>query len=178
MLCMHDKTALAYRHSGVDGNRHMRPPGKANPAAQREPWMDATTVRRHDRHWPRPRFRTGKWEERARSPGAGEDGKYLWNQRFRFPQRDLRNALDIRLLFSYTLCMFNIPDSRICDYAVCCKGCDENIPAPVETMPDTWIVTGCPLCGSKFRYLPTDIFRGRLSHRLSIHLVTRSAAHG
>ena len=54
-----------------------------------------------------------------------------------------------------------------CDYTVRCKGCGENIPAPVETMPDTWIVVDCPLCGERRLYLPPDIFRGRLSYRLS-----------
>ena len=62
--------------------------------------------------------------------------------------------------------MWNLPDSRICDYTVTCKGCGQNIPAPVQTMPDTWIVTDCPLCGSRRAYLPPDIFRGRLSHLL------------
>lgn len=42
----------------------------------------------------------------------------------------------------------------------------ENIPAPVETMPDTWIVADYALCGGRRRYLPPDIFRGRLSYRL------------
>ncbi len=64
--------------------------------------------------------------------------------------------------------MFNIPASRQCDYTVCCKGCGENIPAMVETLPDDWIVTACPLCGIKRRYLPTDIFKGRLSHRMPV----------
>jgi hypothetical protein len=62
--------------------------------------------------------------------------------------------------------MFGLPSGRICDFAVRCKGCGEAIPAPVETLPDTWIVAECPLCGMRRRYLPTEIFRGRLSERL------------
>ena len=62
--------------------------------------------------------------------------------------------------------MFNVPDSRLCDFTVRCKGCGENIPAPVRTMPDTWIVAVCPLCGDRRRYLPADLFRGKLSWRL------------
>jgi hypothetical protein len=62
--------------------------------------------------------------------------------------------------------MWNLPASGVCDYTVRCKGCGENIPAPVQTMPDTWIVADCPLCGERRRYLPPDIFRGRLSYRL------------
>jgi hypothetical protein len=47
---------------------------------------------------------------------------------------------------------------------IVCKGCHQNIPAPVETMPDSWIIAACPLCGEQRRYLPLDIFQGRLSH--------------
>jgi len=49
---------------------------------------------------------------------------------------------------------------------IACKGCQQNIPAPVETVPDTWIVAECPLCGQKRRYLPAEIFQGRLSPEL------------
>lgn len=59
--------------------------------------------------------------------------------------------------------VWQLPQSRICDFTVRCKGCGENIPAPVETMPDTWIVAECPLCRQRRSYLPPDIFRGRLS---------------
>jgi len=62
--------------------------------------------------------------------------------------------------------VWQLPETRICDYTVMCKGCGENIPAPVMTMPDTWIIAQCPLCGERRSYLPHDIFRGRLSHRL------------
>jgi hypothetical protein len=63
--------------------------------------------------------------------------------------------------------VFNIPQPRICDFTVACKRCQENIPAPIGTMPDTWIVALCPLCGESRAYLPTEIFRGRLSQRLA-----------
>ena len=64
--------------------------------------------------------------------------------------------------------MWNLPSSRNCGYAIRCKGCAENIPPPVETMPDTWIVAECVLCGAKRKYLPTDIFRGLLSHKIAV----------
>ena len=73
----------------------------------------------------------------------------------------------IRLLFAYTILVFNLPDARICDFTVRCKGCGENIPAPVQTMPDTWIAAVCPICGERRYYLPMDIFRGRLSFLLT-----------
>jgi hypothetical protein len=71
--------------------------------------------------------------------------------------------------------MFNVRDTRPRDYALRCKGCEETIPAPVETLPDTWIIADNPLCGSKYRYLPTGTFRGRLSHWLSILFKTGPA---
>ena len=66
--------------------------------------------------------------------------------------------------------MFNVPQSRRCDFTVRCKGCGENIPAPVLTLPDSWIVAACPLCGQHRRYLPSEIFRGNLSYRLEQRL--------
>jgi hypothetical protein len=63
--------------------------------------------------------------------------------------------------------MFNIPDARLCDFTLRCKGCGECIPAPVQTLPDTWIAARCPLCGAYRAYLPNEIFRGRLSWRLT-----------
>jgi hypothetical protein len=62
--------------------------------------------------------------------------------------------------------MFHGPTSDIHPFVVVCKGCQQNIPAPVQTLPDSWIVTECPLCGEKRRYLLADIFRGRLSRDL------------
>jgi hypothetical protein len=59
------------------------------------------------------------------------------------------------------LFVFNLPASRLCDFAICCKGCGQNVPAPVGTMPDTWIVAKCLLCGEKRRYLPSEIFKGQ-----------------
>ena len=73
---------------------------------------------------------------------------------------------NLRLLFAYTVPVWQLPESRVCDFTIQCKGCAENIPAPVMTMPDTWIVAECPLCGQRRSYLPPEIFRGRLSHLL------------
>lgn len=75
--------------------------------------------------------------------------------------------LKFRFLFSYTLLVFNIPESRQCDFMVRCKKCGECVPAPVRTMPDSWIVARCPLCGEIRHYLPSEIFRGKLSYKLS-----------
>ena len=62
--------------------------------------------------------------------------------------------------------VFNLPESRRCDFTIRCKKCGENIPAPVGTLPDTWIAAQCPLCGEKRNYLPSEIFRGKLSYKL------------
>ena len=62
--------------------------------------------------------------------------------------------------------MFNLPPARLCDFTVRCKRCAQNVPAPVGTLPDSWIIAKCPLCGEKRRYLPSEIFRGRLSPML------------
>lgn len=70
-----------------------------------------------------------------------------------------------RLIFAYTLLMFQPPPSQSA-FVIRCKGCRENIPAPVETLPASWIAAKCPLCGEHRRYLPAEIFSGRLSYAL------------
>ena len=59
------------------------------------------------------------------------------------------------------------PPARFCDFAVTCKGCGECVPAPVETMPSSWIIAQCPLCDEKNQYVPADIYRGKLSLKLT-----------
>jgi hypothetical protein len=94
---------------------------------------------------------------------------------FRHHLRDVEN---FRLVFAYTVAVFNVPTSRRCNFAIRSKGCGETIPAPVETMPDNWIVAECPLCCQRRRYLPSEIFRGALSHLLSVKNLSRRSAHG
>ena len=77
----------------------------------------------------------------------------------------------IRLFFSYTVAVWNLPDSRVCDYTVCCKICGQNIHAPVQTMPDTWVVAERPLCGQHRAYLPP-----RHLHRPLVTLVVHQKA--
>jgi hypothetical protein len=78
----------------------------------------------------------------------------------------LPNGLTFAFHSPYSNSVFNLPSARLCDFAICCKGCAQNVPAPVGTMPVSWIIAKCPLCGEKRRYLPSEIFRGRLSHQL------------
>ena len=70
-----------------------------------------------------------------------------------------------RLLFAYTGLMFPPPQSQKL-VVVQCKGCHENIPAPVESLPAQPIATKCPLCYEQRRYLPSEVFLGPLSHRI------------
>jgi hypothetical protein len=71
-----------------------------------------------------------------------------------------------RLIFAYTVRVFDLPDVRLCDYTVRYKGCGENVPAPVETLSSSWIIAQCPLCEERRYYLPSEIFGGRLFPRL------------
>jgi hypothetical protein len=69
--------------------------------------------------------------------------------------------------------MFQGPESskRV---VVHCKGCGENIPAPVEKVPSQPVAARCPLCDEHRRYLPSEVFLDRLSH-LMIRKPVRSA---
>jgi len=79
--------------------------------------------------------------------------------------------MNFRLFFAYTVSMFQGPPNQHA-FVICCKGCGENIPAPVETLPSSWIACNCPLCGEHRRYLPNEIFKGNVSH-----LVAKKSRH-
>ena len=70
--------------------------------------------------------------------------------------------------------MFPGPDAskRI---VIQCKGCRENIPAPVESMPAQPIAAKCPIYGEHRQYLPSEVFLGRLSHLLMVRKPVRTA---
>ena len=75
------------------------------------------------------------------------------------------SSLHFRLIFAYAVSMLPDPASW-CDFVIRCKGCGENIPAPVETLPASCIAVRCPLCGEHWSYLPTEVFPGRVSFAL------------
>jgi len=78
-----------------------------------------------------------------------------------------RLRLDIRRLFAYPdRAMSKGPTAAKHPFVIACKGCRSHIPAPVETMPDDWIIAKCPRCGEKRRYVPADIFQGSVSSEL------------
>jgi hypothetical protein len=60
-------------------------------------------------------------------------------------------------------CSFGSYKPRLHPFCIACKRCRETIAAPVQTMPSSWIVATCPLCGEKRRYLPVELFQGTLS---------------
>jgi hypothetical protein len=72
--------------------------------------------------------------------------------------------------------MFQGPPNQSA-FVIRCKGCHQNIPAMVETLPPSWIAVKCPLCGEHRRYLPNEIFQGRLSYQL-VRKPVRSAQGG
>jgi hypothetical protein len=73
---------------------------------------------------------------------------------------------DFRFCFAYAGFVEPDASSRLCDYVVTCKRCKANVPAPVFTMPDSWIIETCPACGAREFYLPNEIFQGWVSFEL------------
>jgi len=71
--------------------------------------------------------------------------------------------------------MFQGQDSAFRDFVIVCKGCRENIAASIQTLPDDWIIESCPFCGERRRYLPQEIFRGRISHKYTARRVHHGA---
>jgi hypothetical protein len=59
--------------------------------------------------------------------------------------------------------MYQPPATGLYPFVVRCKRCSESIPAPVETLPASWIAARCALCGDLSAYLPDEIFQGQLS---------------
>ena len=47
-------------------------------------------------------------------------------------------------------------------FVVACKKCRRDIPTGVGDFPFQSIVVECPLCGEKRRYLPSEVFLGRV----------------
>ena len=77
----------------------------------------------------------------------------------------VRGNLWITFAFSSPILILMFPGPETSKRVVVqCKGCGENIPAPVETMPSQPVAARCPLCHEHRRYLPSEVFLGRLSH--------------
>lgn len=70
-------------------------------------------------------------------------------------------------MFSYDGGMFPMPSGRKL-FVVTCKRCRRDVPAGVGEFPFQSIAVSCPLCSEQRRYLPSEVFLGRVD-RLVIH---------
>lgn len=59
------------------------------------------------------------------------------------------------------LSMFQGPSARKM-FVVACKKCRRGVPTGAGEFPFQSIVVECPLCGEKRRYLPSEVFLGRV----------------
>jgi hypothetical protein len=82
-------------------------------------------------------------------------------------------SLDIRFIFAYALTMFQGPSARK-TFVVACKKCRRDVPTGVSEFPFQSIVVECPLCGEKRRYLPSEIFLGRVDQLVDHQRRTRT----
>jgi len=69
--------------------------------------------------------------------------------------------------------MFQGPSGRKA-FVVACKKCRRDVPTGVTEFPFQSIVIECPLCGEKRRYLPSEIFLGRVDQLVSRRVRTRA----
>jgi hypothetical protein len=54
----------------------------------------------------------------------------------------------------------SIPTSKV--FVVTCKRCRREVPSGVREFPFQSIVVSCPLCDELRRYLPSEVFLGRV----------------
>ncbi|MDR3412272.1 MAG: hypothetical protein P4L87_15220 [Formivibrio sp.] len=76
-------------------------------------------------------------------------------------------ALDVRFLFAYSVRMFEGPTNRKM-FVVTCKRCRRDVPTSVSEFPFQSITVTCCLCGEVRRYLPSELFLGRVD-QLVLH---------
>ena len=69
--------------------------------------------------------------------------------------------------------MFQGPSARK-TFVVACKKCRRDVPTGVGEFPFPSIVVECPLCGEKRRYLPSEIFLGRVDQLVNHQRRTRA----
>jgi len=62
--------------------------------------------------------------------------------------------------------MFPGPSARK-TFVVACKKCRRDVPTGVTEFPFQSTVVECPLCGEKRRYLPSEVFLGRVDQLVS-----------
>lgn len=69
--------------------------------------------------------------------------------------------------------MFQGPSARKA-FVVACKKCRRDIPTGAAEFPFQSVVVECPLCGEKRRYLPSEIFLGRVDQLVNHQRRTRA----
>jgi hypothetical protein len=69
----------------------------------------------------------------------------------------------------------SVPGSK--SFVVTCKRCRREVPSGVKEFPFQSIIVSCPLCGELRRYLPSEVFLGKL-HVLVGKQVHRGAHSG
>ena len=74
-----------------------------------------------------------------------------------------RRLLDIRYLFAYAGSMFQGPANRKM-FVVTCKRCCRDIPSGASEFPFKSVTVACCLCGEIRRYLPSELFLGKVDH--------------
>lgn len=62
--------------------------------------------------------------------------------------------------------MFQGPSARK-TFVVACKKCRRDVPTAVGDFLFQSIVVECPLCGEKRRYLPSEVFLGRVDQQVN-----------
>lgn len=63
--------------------------------------------------------------------------------------------------------MFRGPSARK-SFVVTCKKCRRDVPSGVAEFPFRSIVVECPLCGEERRYLPSEVFLGRVDQLVTL----------
>jgi hypothetical protein len=79
----------------------------------------------------------------------------------------LEFCANIRLVFAYTAFMFQGPSTRK-TFVVQCKRCRRDVPIGMNEFPFQPIEVECPLCGEHRRYLPSEVFLGKID-QLVLH---------
>ena len=69
--------------------------------------------------------------------------------------------------------MFQGPSARK-TFVVACKKCRRDVPTGAAEFPFQSVVVECPLCGEKRRYLPSEIFLGRVDQLVSRQMRTKA----
>lgn len=74
--------------------------------------------------------------------------------------------MNFRHTFAYHLFMFQGPSTRK-TFVVVCKKCRRDVPTGVAEFPFQSIIVECALCGEKRRYLPSELFLGRVDQLMA-----------